>query len=244
MNPRRLSHSPAAARLAAAGALLVAPRAALAQLRAPSLARLSVRNPGRQYFGDRRLFASVSPGVAGRDTASVAFSLDRPAAVRLEAVRTALRRRTTVWQTEKALRRGLPPALVAAEGRDAGRHLRDAADGRGRSGNRKTYGGSRPAKASRSTTPVVRILGVEAAFDKRSYAPLEPAQLTITADAERHHASVPGLRDGDRVHRPHGRDARRAGRAAPLLRLVAEAVAPHTIAVNPGAWVSGVYARS
>ena len=53
------------------------------------------------------------------------------------------------------------------------------------SGNQKTYGGRRPAMASRSTTPVVRILGVEAAFDKRSYAPLEPALLTITADAER-----------------------------------------------------------
>ena len=30
----------------------------------------------------------------------------------------------------------------------------------------------------------MRVLGVEAAFDKRSYAPLEPARLTITADAE------------------------------------------------------------
>src|SRR5215207_10175468 len=95
--------------LAATGALLVDPRAALGQLRAPSLARLSVRNAGRRYVGDRRLFASVSPGVAGRDTASVAFSLDRPATVRLEAVRTALRKRTTVWQTENSF--------------DAGEHL-------------------------------------------------------------------------------------------------------------------------
>ena len=92
--------------VAACAALLVDSRAALAQLRAPSLARLSVRNRGRQYFGDRRLFASVSPGVAGRDTASVAFSLDRPATVRLEAVRTALRKRTTVWQTEQFFEEG------------------------------------------------------------------------------------------------------------------------------------------
>ena len=59
---------------AAAGALLVDPRAAFAQLRAPTLERLSVRNAGKRYAGDRRLFASVSPGVAGRDTATVAFS--------------------------------------------------------------------------------------------------------------------------------------------------------------------------
>ena len=48
----------------------------------------------------------------------------------------------------------------------------------------RTYGKYRPVKASLAKAPVVRVLGVEAAFDKRSYAPFEPARLTITADAE------------------------------------------------------------
>ena len=92
--------------LAATGALLVDPRAALAQLRAPSLARLSIRNAGRRYAGDRRLFATVSPGVAGRDTATVAFVLDRPANVQLEAVSAGSRSRRTVWRTRKRFAAG------------------------------------------------------------------------------------------------------------------------------------------
>ena len=69
--------SPAVARLACSSSLLSRPArswstpVALARLRAPSLARLSVRNVGRRYAGDRRLFASVSPGVKGRDRASI-----------------------------------------------------------------------------------------------------------------------------------------------------------------------------
>ena len=144
-----------------------------------------VRNRGRRYFGDRQLFASVSPGVAGRDTASVAFSLDRPATVQLEAVRTALRKRTTVWQTEQFFDVGYHRLWWRpSEEMPVGSYVMRLTV-EDESGNRKTYGGTRPATASRSRTPVVRILGVEAAFEKRSYAPLEPAQLTITADAER-----------------------------------------------------------
>jgi len=49
----------------AVGVLLVEPKAALARVRVPSVARLSVRNVGRGYRGDRRFFASVSPRRAG-----------------------------------------------------------------------------------------------------------------------------------------------------------------------------------
>ena len=170
--------------LAATGALLVDPRAALASLRAPTLARLSVRNIGRRYAGDRRLFASVSPGVQGRDRASIRFMLDRPATVRLEAVRTALRANDRL-DDRAATRAGAQRIWWKPDAKLSGRHLRDAADGRGRRRQARTYGGRRPATPARSTSPVVRVLGVEAAFDKRSYAPLEPAQLTVHADAER-----------------------------------------------------------
>ncbi len=228
--------------LAAAGALLVSPRAALAQLRAPSLARLSVRNRGKQYFGDRRLFASVSPGVAGRDTASVAFSLDRPATVRLEAVRTALRKRTTVWQTEQFFDVGYHRLWWRPNEKTAVGTYVMRLTVEDESGNRKTYGGSRPASASRSRTPVVRVLGVEAAFDKRSYAPLEPAQLTITADAER--ITLQFLACGTETEYTDRTDEMRGQPIGPALSYgwSRKRSAPHTIVVNPGAWVSGVYA--
>ena len=205
--------------LAATGALLVNPRAALASLRAPTLARLSVRNVGRRYAGDRRLFASVSPGVQGRDRASIRFMLDRPATVRLEAVRTALRRRTTVWTTEQQLEAGAQriwwkPDPKLPVGTYVMRLTVEDADG-----NARTYGGRRPATPARSTSPVVRVLGIEAAFDKRSYAPLEPAQLAVHADAERAHARVSRLRHRVGVHGPHRRDARTSDGPSRLVRL-------------------------
>jgi hypothetical protein len=228
--------------LAAAGALLVSPRAALAQLRAPSLAGLSVRNRGPRYFGDRRLFASVSPGVAGRDTASVAFSLDRPATVRLEAVRTALRKRTTVWQTEQFFDVGYHRLWWRpSEETPVGSYVMRLTV-EDESGNRRTYGGSRPATASRSTTPVVRILGVEAAFEKRSYAPLEPAQLTISADAAR--ITLQFLACGTETEYTDRTDEMRGEPVGPPISYgwSRKRSSPQTVVVNVGEWVSGVYA--
>ena len=228
--------------LAATGALLVDPRAALASLRAPTLARLSVRNVGRRYAGDRRLFASVSPGVQGRDRASIRFMLDRPATVRLEAVRTALRRRTTVWDDRAATRSRRAADLVEARpeapvGTYVMRLTVEDADG-----NARTYGGRRPATPARSTSPVVRVLGVEAAFDKRSYAPLEPAQLTVHADAER--LTLEFLACGTESEYTDRTDEMRGHPMGPPVSYgwKHKRSAPYTIAVTPGQWPSGVYA--
>ena len=228
--------------LAATGALLVDPRAALASLRAPTLARLSVRNVGRRYAGDRRLFASVSPGVQGRDRASIRFMLDRPATVRLEAVRTALRRRTTVWATEQQLEAGAQriwwkPDAKLPVGTYVMRLTVEDADG-----NARTYGGRRPATPARSTSPVVRVLGIEAGFDKRSYAPLEPAQLTVHADAER--LTLEFLACGTESEYTDRTDEMRGHPMGPPVSYgwKHKRSAPYTIAVTPGQWPSGVYA--
>ena len=162
--------------LTATGALLVDPRAALAAARVAT-------SPGSRFATP----AASTPATAGSSQASAPacraatarpFTLDRPATVRLEAVRTALRKRTTVWTTEKATSTRASTRLWwKPEPKTAGRHLRDAADRRGPGRQPEDV---RRAPARRrpraSTTPVVRVLGVEAAFDKRSYAPLEPAQ--------------------------------------------------------------------
>ena len=228
--------------LAATGALLVNPRAALASLRAPTLARLSVRNVGRRYAGDRKLFASVSPGVQGRDRASIRFMLDRPATVRLEAVRTALRRRTTVWTTEQQLEAGAQriwwkPDPKLPVGTYVMRLTVEDADG-----NARTYGGRRPATPARSTSPVVRVLGIEAAFDKRSYAPLEPAQLAVHADAER--LMLEFLACGTESEYTDRTDEMRGHSMGPPVSYgwKNKRAAPHPIAVTPGQWPSGVYA--
>ena len=222
--------------------LLLSPRTALARVRAPSLARLSVRNVGRGYRGDRRLFASVSPGVQGRDRASIRFALDRPARVRLEAVRTALRRRTVVWHVEQELGPGpnriwWKPDSKLPVGTYVMRLTVEDDDG-----NRRTYGGRRPAKPTRVVSPVVRVLGVEAAFGKRSYAPGETAELTITADCER--LTLQFLACGTESEYTDRTDEMRGHPIGPPLSYgwKRKRSGPHTVTLTVPAWSSGVYA--
>ncbi len=228
--------------LATTGALLVDPRAALAQLRAPSLARLSVRNAGRRYLGDRRLYATVSPRVAGRDTATVAFNLDRAATVQLEAVRSAARKRTTVWRTRKRFGAGEHRlSWQPGEELEGGTYLLRLAV-EDTAGNKRTYGFRRPLKASLANAPVVRVLGVEAAFERRSYAPGEPARLTVTTDAEL--ITLQFLACGSEPEATDRTDEMSGQPIGPLRTYDwrGKRSSPHTIVVPPGSWPSGVYA--
>ena len=231
-------------RLAAAAAAtsLLNPKIALTRIRAPSLARISVRNVGRGYRGDRRLFASVSPGVHGRDRASIRFTLDRPARVHLEAVRTALRQRTVVWQIEQELPAGAsriwwkPDPKLPVGSYVMRLTVEDDA------GNRRTYGGRRPAKPTRVISPVVRVLGVEAAFQKRSYAPGELAELTVSADCER--LTLQFLACGTEPEYTDRVDEMRGHPIGPEVSYgwKRKRSAPHTISLPVPAWASGVYA--
>ena len=71
---------------------------------------------------------------------------------------------------------------MASGQRHAGRHLRDAVDtleGRQAAG----CTAEAPAHPDRATAPVVHLLGVEAAFTRRSYLPTEPMDLRVRTDA-------------------------------------------------------------
>ena len=232
-------------RAAVAGAAAIAAlpaAAAAARPRAPHLFRIAVRNRGRRYLGDRRLFATVSPNVPGRDAARVAFDLDRPGTVRLEALRTALHTIRPVWTVEYELGKGHhvlewkpDPALPVGS-----YVMRLTAEDE--EGTRRVYGGKRPLRPQNGRSPVVRLLGVEAIFERRSYAAGQPMQLTVTADAKTLQLEIlrcgaeEGFTDrndemrGVPVTQPVTIDWRRnRGRAT-------------AIDVPSGSWISGVYA--
>ncbi len=164
--------------------LVLAPGTALAAgRRAPTAFALSARNVGRRYAGDRSLFATVAPGVPGRETAAIRFGLNRPATVTLQAIRTALRTSTVTWETTTTLRPGQHELTwtPSADTLVGSYVMRLTIDG---PGNRQTVlGGRRPASVARQQAAVVRVLGVEAAFLRRSYAPGEPMELRVLADA-------------------------------------------------------------
>ncbi len=230
----------------AGGALLtlvLAPGAALAGgRRAPAALALSARNTGRRYVGDRSLFATVAPGVPGRDTAAVRFALNRSATVKLEATRTALRKTTVVWETTAALRQGQHELTWApAADMPVGSYvMRLTIDG---PGSRQTVlGGRRPASIARQQAAVVRVLGVEAAFLRRSYTPGEPMELRILADAPA--LTLQFLRCGAEAE---GTDRSDELKGAPMgapveLDWSGKRSGPVTITVQTGDWPTGFYA--
>jgi hypothetical protein len=231
---------------AAAGALAAvagAPAAALAsRVRAPSVGTLSVRNAGRRYVGDRDLLATVSPGVPGRDQIDLSFRLDSAARVTLEAVRNQLRKTVVAWGHDADLLAGehvvrWQPLPTTPPGSYVLRLTLE-----NESGKRRVYGGRRPAAVERGSAAVVRVLGVEAAFDRRSYAPGEPMQLTVLADTPS--LTLTFLRCGFEAE-PTLRNDELSGLplAEPVpLDWAGKRSGPRTIEIQSGQWPTGLYA--
>jgi hypothetical protein len=185
--PERFSRSRfLRATLGTLGVIALAPSRALAGASTvPRLIGISVRNSGRPYKGDRRLFATVSPGVTGRDTAVIGFELRHAAHVQLDAIRTARHSQTVVWSTDDMFGPGAQTMTwTPADDTPVGSYVMRLTV-ESNTGDTRIYGGGRPAIPGRSRAPVVRVLGIEATCGKRSYAPGQLIDLTILADARR-----------------------------------------------------------
>jgi hypothetical protein len=162
--------------------------------------------------------------------------------VQVEAIRTALRQRNVVWTTTRRLDRGrhvirwTPDPNTRVGSYVLRLTLEDER------GTRRVYGGTRPLRAGRSRAAVVRVLGVEAAFEKRSYAPLEPARLRVSADCDE--LTLQFLHCGTEPEYTDRTDEMRGNAVSePLVvNWRRHRLAPAWIPVQPGPWVSGVYA--
>jgi hypothetical protein len=147
----------------------------------PRLSAISVHGAAKPFAGDRPFFTTVAPGVKGRDAARVLFDLERRARVRLDAVRTGIGRTEVRWSREVTLPAGSHelawrPTADMPVGSYVMRLTVEA------EGGRRVYGGRRPSSPDRAAAPVVRVLGVEAAFTRRSYVAEEKMALRVQAD--------------------------------------------------------------
>ena len=228
--------------LAALGLLGSAAPALATWQGAPLVRRLAVRSAGRRYAGDRTLLATVSPGVAGRDAARISFALERPARISVEAVRTGIAGvSSVVWETEGRYGPGdhvvdWEPALGELPGTYVMR-VTSAAHGR-----RRVYGSRRPATPERAVAPVVRVLGIEAAFSRRVYAPGEKMALTIFADVPRF--TLTFIRCGGETTSTDRNDEMKGvpfGEPVPI-DWTGKRSGPVTIEVQPGDWPTGLFA--
>ena len=147
---------------------------------APALHGVHVSTGSRPFAGDGRLLATVSPNGDGfRDRAIVGFRLNRAATVKLDVLRTDTlrpgRATKTVWSTSRRFRAGRRQFVwLPARDTEPRTYVLRLQVGR------RVY---MNIPGRRRLAPVVRILGIEAGFPRRSYARGEQADLRITTDA-------------------------------------------------------------
>jgi hypothetical protein len=157
-------------------ALVVVPAAA-GDLRAPAISALSVTNGSAPYLGDGPMLATVSPNGDGhRDRALIRFRLEKPATVTVAVAAIGHRPRTVF---DQKLRLGTGVHVVRWRPRSSlpARTYVVRLTARDRSGNTERLGFGRP-----TGTPVIRVLGIEAAFERESYPPSSVAGFRLESD--------------------------------------------------------------
>ena len=210
----------------------------------PRLLGLSISNGGHPFLGDTRQLATVSPNGDGlRDRALVRFHLDRAASVELQVVATSSLRRppVVVWRVRRSLAAG-PHALAWKPKRgtpDRTYLLRFVV--RGTSGSR-VYGFERP-RPSRSTSGlVVRILGVDVAFQQRGYVEGAQASASIATDARSVRVQFFGYPDPGSPGEVDAKTGASAMTPAVTLDWRGHRGAPHVVDFGPSeSWPSGLY---
>jgi hypothetical protein len=206
--------------------------------RGPALHGLRVESDPR-FAGDGRLLATVSPNGDGvRDRAVVSFRLARWATVRMDVVRTDTlrpgRATQTIFTVSRRFRAGRHRLVWRPARPTAPRTyvLRLRSEGR-------VYDN---VPGRRPQAPVVRVLGVEAGFPHRSYAPGERADLHLATDAPSLRLQV--FQYTSQVG-PRERDFKTTGTAmtAPVrVDWRGHTAAPGTLRlVRAGEWPSGLY---
>ncbi|HEV8250475.1 MAG TPA: N,N-dimethylformamidase beta subunit family domain-containing protein, partial [Gaiellaceae bacterium] len=171
----------------------------------PAVTGFYVHATGKAFAGDRPLLATISPNGDGlRDQAAISFRLSEPARVSLVISKT-LRRPTLVDLRSYSLPSGRHTVYWAPQNLPPRTYLvrLSAVD---RAGNRTTVGVSSAAQLRRTgaRSPVIRVLGVDAAFERPSYGEGQDARLAVETDANK--LSIQLFRSGAERGAPDARN--------------------------------------
>ncbi len=208
---------------------------------APTLTRFGASNGGAPFAGDGPMLTTISPGSeSGRDTARIAFTLSEASRVVLRVEHTDRRRHLVSTQTAElgpgrhALRWAPPPSTEPST------YLLELA-ATDLAGNRRLYGAETPYVTRYLQAPVVRVLGIDAAFTRQSYAPDEAAVLRVATDAPSF--TVRFYRAGGEAKPSTVADEMSGAPVGDPLAVswASHASAPATIRLRVGDWPSGLY---
>jgi len=210
-------------------------------LTAPVLRPMRITNGGAPFAGDRRLLTTISPNSDGfRDRAMVHFTLSEPATVAL-SVQTTVRTAHAISTETLHLRAGrqaivwAPPASTPPRTYLLGLTATDAA------GNSRTYGAETAYVRRYLPAPVVRVLGIDAAFGQPSYAPGQLAVISIATDAPSFTFQV--FRVGGELV-PTYLDSEMSGLPVTQVQRISWLLhrdGPRSIRLHVGAWRTGLY---
>ena len=210
----------------------------------PRLLGLSISNGGHPFLGDTRQLATVSPNGDGlRDLALIRFHLDQAATVDVQVVATSTvgRSPSLIWRLRRKLAPG-PQALTWKPTRgiaDRTYLLRFVV--RGQSGSR-VYGFERPRPGRPTSGLVVRILGVDVAFQQRGYALGAQESASIATDARRVRVQFFGYPGPGSPGELDTKTGASAMTPAVTLDWRGHRRAPHVVDFGPSqGWASGLY---
>jgi hypothetical protein len=151
---------------------------------APLLSSFSTGNGGLPWGNDSKLLTTIGFGTDSlRRTATIRFHLRKAARVTVQITRT-VRAPNPIWQETLQLRRGWHTVEWAPEKPVPPRTYLVRVTAVDAKGHRQITGAG-SLIASRRTgkpSPVIRVLGIDAGFTTLSYAPNQPATLSVSAD--------------------------------------------------------------
>ncbi|MHB8469737.1 MAG: N,N-dimethylformamidase beta subunit family domain-containing protein [Gaiellaceae bacterium] len=216
---------------------------------APLLTGLRVTNGSTPFRGDAALLTTVSPNGDGfRDAAHVRFTLSAPATIELDVVRTDSVSVDPEQPASRVVQRFAPRSFSKGSGELIWRPAATTPPRTyalelivtGRNGATRVYAPGQPDGPRRA--PIVRVQGIDAGFPLASYAPGQPADLTVATDASALSFQVFAYGGGEF---PSVLDTRTSGQAMTAVAHVdwsAHRNAPAVIrVVRPGNWPSGLY---
>ncbi|MGE5275111.1 MAG: N,N-dimethylformamidase beta subunit family domain-containing protein [Verrucomicrobiota bacterium] len=207
------------------------------------LRRLRIASNSAPFAGDGPLLATLSPNGDGfREYARIGFDLSEPATVELDVERTGTAATAgTIYTRTWGFRRGphsigwMPAENVTARTYVLSLTTIDPA------GNQLTYGSPDARVNLHPRAPVVRVMGIDASFQRQSYAPGQVAALRIATDEPS--VTVQVLKTGPERMITYA-DSLLEGEPVTTPTTIAWAGhrdAPASVTIRVGAWPSGLY---